>query len=289
MTLAHLISLAVTVSMAGLLLAVALRTDFDDLTYLLRQPSLLVRSVLAMNVIMPLFALALMLAASIHLQRAVEVALVAMALGPVPPILPRKELKAGGARSYTMGLLASSAVVSIFFVPLAAALLGDMFHKSVDVSVANVASIVATWMLLPLLIGATVRKLAPHLADSLAKPIRLASSGLLVLAFLPVLVKEWPKMLALVGNFTLVAIVAFVLVGLAVGHLLGGPDPEDRTVLALSTATRHPAVAMAILHGDPDPSSAFAAVLLVLIVGGIASAPYSKWRARVRAGVSTPT
>ena len=103
---------------------------------------------------------------------------------------------------------------------------------------------------------------------------------LLVVAFVPVLIAQWRAIVALVGDFTLLATVAFVLVGLAVGHFLGGPDPDQRTVLALSTATRHPAVAMAIAHDAHDKHAVLAAILLILLVGGIASVPYVQWRRR---------
>jgi BASS family bile acid:Na+ symporter len=47
--------------------------------------------------------------------------------------------------------------------------------------------------------------------------------------------------------------VAFVGVGLIVGHLMGGPDPEHSIVLALSTACRHPAIALSIAAANfPD-------------------------------------
>jgi hypothetical protein len=51
-------------------------------------------------------------------------------------------------------------------------------------------------------------------------------------------------MWTLVGNGAVLPIIAFVLVGLVIGHLLGGPTPENRTALAFSTASRHPG-----LHG----------------------------------------
>jgi BASS family bile acid:Na+ symporter len=41
-----------------------------------------------------------------------------MALSPVPPIVPNKELKAGGAPSYVIGVLVATALFSIVFVPL---------------------------------------------------------------------------------------------------------------------------------------------------------------------------
>jgi hypothetical protein len=72
-----------------------------------------------------------------------------------------------------------------------------------------------------------------------------------------------------------------VVVGLAAGHLLGGPDAEDRTVLALSTASRRPAIAMAIAHTNfPEQTLAMAAVLLYLIVDAIVALPYLNWTKR---------
>jgi BASS family bile acid:Na+ symporter len=53
-------------------------------------------------------------------------------------------------------------------------------------------------------------------------------------------------MISLVGNGTILALGAFTLAGLAAGHLLGGPNRDDCTVLALATASRHPGVALAI-------------------------------------------
>ena len=67
--------------------------------------------------------------------------------------------------------------------------------------------------------------------------------------------------------------------GLAAGHLLGGPQSEDRTALALSTSSRHPAVALAMASANfPDQKLIPAAILLYLIVNAIVSLPYLAWR-----------
>ena len=72
----------------------------------------------------------------------------------------------------------------------------------------------------------------------------------------------------------------FAGVGLAAGHLLGGPDPENRTVLALSTATRHPGVAIALAAANfPDQKLGPAAVFLYLLVSAVATiAALTTWR-----------
>jgi len=145
MTAMHLIGLAIQLSMALIIFCVALNASFGDVLFLWRRPSLLVRSLVSMLVVMPVFVLALAL--WFDLNHAVMVALLASAMSPVPPILPNKQIKAGGEQSYVVGLLTTTALVSIAYVPLVAALLGDAFQRPLDVSIANIVRIVATSML----------------------------------------------------------------------------------------------------------------------------------------------
>src|SRR5262245_62121919 len=116
MTLAQLILYAINVSMFTIVLALGLTATIQDATYLFRKPGLLFRSILAMNVIMALFAIVAALLFDLH--RAVKIAIVALAVSPVPPLLPTKQLKAGGSESYTIGLLVAASVLAIVLVPL---------------------------------------------------------------------------------------------------------------------------------------------------------------------------
>jgi BASS family bile acid:Na+ symporter len=70
-----------------------------------------------MHVVMPL--LVLWSALGFELHPAVKVGLIALALSPVPPMLPGRASVVHGQASYTVGLLTTTAVLSIFFVPLA--------------------------------------------------------------------------------------------------------------------------------------------------------------------------
>jgi BASS family bile acid:Na+ symporter len=230
-----------------------------------------------MNVVMPLVALAL--AVWLHLEDPVKVALVTFALSPVPPIFPHKAVKAGGNASYTLGLLVFASLVSIVFVPVAMEIIGRVFGYDLHVPPGVIAKVVVVSILAPLAVGAAVRQLAPGVAERLAGPLSMIGTGLLVVAVLPVLIKLWPAIVSLIGNYTLLAICAFVLAGLLVGHLLGGPEHDDRTVLALSTATRHPGVAIGIAHAVGwDGPNVIAAVVLALLVGAVVCIPYVKWR-----------
>ena len=100
MTTLQLIAAAIQGSMALIVLAVGLETLPGDIRELLRKPGLLVRSLVALYLIMPMVVA--LLAASFDLHHAIEVALVALAVSPVPPILPGKEIKAGSTSSYVV-------------------------------------------------------------------------------------------------------------------------------------------------------------------------------------------
>ena len=69
-----------------------------------------------MNVVMPLVAVGLVVAFDLPLP--VKIALVALAISPVPPLLPNKEATAGGRVSYAIGLLVALALFSIVIVPI---------------------------------------------------------------------------------------------------------------------------------------------------------------------------
>ena len=277
MALTTLIILALKTSIFLTVFGLSLQATMDAAFYLFRRPAELVRSLLSMYVVMPLFATALVAVFDLH--PAVEIALITLAVSPVPPLLPKKGRKAGGPGDYVIGLLVAAALFAIVFVPLAVDLLGRVFGRPAQISVATIAQLVFTTVFLPLAAGIAVRHFAPAFADRIAKPISLVAAVLLPASALPVVFTAWPAITSLIGNGTIIAIAAFVIVGLATGHVLGGPAPEKRTVLAFSTASRHPGIALAIASANfPGQKLVLAAVLLYLIVNAVVSIPYMKWR-----------
>jgi bile acid:Na+ symporter, BASS family len=87
---------------------------------------------------------------------------------------------------------------------------------------------------------------------------------------------------SLVGDGTVLAIAAVVVTGLLAGHWLGGPDPDDRTALAIAASMRHPGVALTIARLNfPEEPLVPAAVFLFLLVNVIVTLPYGAWRRRM--------
>ena len=282
MSLADLIRLSLIGSMMLLVFSLGLRAAGGNVIYLFHRPSLLVRSALAMNVLMPLMVIPLLI--PLNLRPAVKVALVALSVAPIPPFLPAKQLKLTSREGYVYSLLVISAVLSVATVPLTTQILESYLVHGEHVRMAVVAKAVLISVLLPLSAGMLIHRLWPNLSQRVAPGVSRSGTVLLILAFLPVLFSQWPQIRSLIGDGTLLAIIGFTCLGLLIGHLLGGPDPRDRTVLALATASRHPAVALAVATAlFPDQKLAPAAVLLSLITSSLATAPYTSRR---RSGAS---
>lgn len=280
MSAADGIMLAVKGSLALTVFGIGIQSTPSDTTYLLRHRALFARSIISMNVVMPLVAL--WFAIAFDLLQPVKIALIALAMSPVPPFLPFKAAKAGGDGSYMIGLLFAASVLSIVLVPATLWLFGAFLATPFHVPSASIAKIVGTSVLVPLTLGIFSRRIAPHAAARAARPMTIIAAIALVVSMIPILVTAWPAFRSLIGNGTLLAIVVMTAVGLIVGHALGGPVRDHRTVLALATASRHPAVAIAITSAVlPGEKLVAAAVLLDLLVGAIASAPYVTWSKRV--------
>jgi BASS family bile acid:Na+ symporter len=272
----QIVLLALQVAIFATVFGFGLQAKRDDLTYILRRPRLLLRSLLAMFVLMPVVVVILVKA--LELRMPVEVVLVVLAISPIPPLLPNKEMKAGGLPSYGLGLMLLFGLVAIALTPLLVEVMARVFDRPVTMSPGAIARIVVVMILAPLVAGMIVRALLPRVAISLRSAVRWAANGLLVLGVLAVLAGSWSAIWAATGGGTLIAMLAFVVVGLVVGHVLGGPDPEHAAVLALSTACRHPAIAFAVASAN-YPNEHFGGIILVyLIASAIAALPYVKWQ-----------
>ncbi len=288
MSFAAVILFVVKASLALTVFAVGLDARSGDAAYLIRHRALFARSIIAMNVIMP--AIAISMATIFPLYPAVKLALVTLAVSPVPPFLPGKVAKSGGDGAYTVSLLVVASVLAIVVIPVTLEVFGLFTAAPLAAPFGKIASIVGFGILLPLALGIVVQRVSPAMAERGAKPVTTIAMAALVIGFVLILVKSWPAMLSLIGNGSILAIIAITLIGLAVGHALGGPKRDDRTVLALATATRHPAIAIAIAAASfPDQKLTGAAVMLSLIAVALASLPYVQLSKRAMRGVVSPT
>lgn len=272
MSLAELIPLLLTASIAGMVFSIGLRASLRDATTTFRNPANLLKGTAAMFVIMPLVAVALI--KGLNPDPPTGIILVATALSPVPPILPNKSLKAGVAVAQAVGSMVAASVLSLVFIPFGIPLIGRLFALDLEVPVGPAVSIAMSTILVPLFAGVALKTLAPGLADKLADPMGKAAAVVLLVAIVPVLIQLGPGMWAQVGGLTVLAFLLFAMIGVVVGDRLAGHDPDARTVLAISTASRHPALAAAVATAarpglDGILPTAFLYLLVSVLVTGV--------------------
>ena len=273
-TLLLLLKLAV----GGIILAIGMDSTLKDMTYLWRRPSLLLRSLLAMYVLVPLAAFALV--KWLTLPPGVEIGLLVLAVSAGAPLLPRKLLRIGDG-AYIFSLVVTSTVLAFVLVPAWLALLGPQFSNPVNLESSRVAWVLAKSFFLPLAAGMLIRGLFPAFAERVVERLMGIAGLVLTLTALVLLGLHWQVLLD-AGWFGVLTLAALIAVALAIGHWLGGPAEDDRTALAIACSTRHLGIAVLVAASLPGPRTAVIVAIYILTSAAI-SIPYLRWRRGVNA------
>lgn len=246
----------------------------------LKNPVPVSKAMLAMFVAMPLFAL--LVTWLLPLEPAVRVALLALAVSPMPPVLPRKEVKLGADMDYAIGIQVAAMLTALVAAPIFILLYANVFGRHVSFEAGPMLQVLLLTIGGPLAAGILLKRFAPEFAARWRDPMGKAGTVTLALGALVMIVAAWPGIWSAVGNGTLVAIALMTGFGLAAGHLLGGPDPDHRNALAVATASRHPGVAigLAAMTDTVTMQPVVGAILLYLLAGAVFGLPYTRWAKR---------
>jgi BASS family bile acid:Na+ symporter len=224
--------------------------------------------------------MAIVLVQVFEFQRAAEIALVALAISPLPPLLPSKESRVVGNTSYGVALMASLALLSFVTVPLSVKVLEQVVGRPLNVPTAAIARMVSVAVLLPLLVGMAVRTLRPAVAKRIEPVITLVAKILLILGAVALFAGMWRAILGAIGGGAVAAMLVFVVLALAIGDLLGQPEREHSIVLALSAASHHPAIALSIASANAPNEHFAGTILLYLLVNLVVGGLYIAWQHR---------
>jgi BASS family bile acid:Na+ symporter len=257
-----LIKTVARIAVPLLAFASGLQTARAELRWLYRRPALLLRSLLAVLLLVPAAALLLVTALRLPYPVPQGLLIISIAIGPVAALTTSK--KRGGEESYALGLDALLLVLSVVFVPAAAAVLGALFGRTVRLKLGEVAKVVGVLQLLPLLAGVAVRRFWPRVADRLQRPVSLVATVLFVGLVVVVLALLARPMVA-IGARGLLATGTLAVAAVLIGHLLAGPDVRHRQVLAAFCALRFPALAL-LLAAVAGPGPKVVPVVLAYVL-----------------------
>jgi BASS family bile acid:Na+ symporter len=282
--MATLVLAALQLSLVLVVFGAGLTASFGEARDLVSRPRQLGKTLLAMNVLMPLIVL--LAVRSVPLHPAVKIALFTLAVSPVPPMLPR-QTSSVCLPHHVFSLLLTTSVLAVVTVPLSFAAGMALIGFPTAIAVERVLLTVLLTVLAPFAAGMLARRWAPKLAGRAMRPLALVANGLLAASVLPILISASGPMLRLIGNGTLLAFALFAGVGLLIGHRLGGPEPGSRAALAIATASRHPGIALVVAQ-SAFPAHAelvLPALLAYLIMESLVAMVYVRWLRRRQAGM----
>src|SRR6516162_4386836 len=132
---------------------------------------------------------------------------------------------------------------------------------------------------LPLSLGMVWGHFFTTQAEWAEPKLRKLGGVLLAVLLILALIDIWEVVLG-AGQRVTLAIVVVTAVALAVGHLIGGPEPATRTATAISSAARNPGLALLVVTLNGAPSAITATVLAYFVIAALTLIPYIAWRRR---------
>jgi len=273
----------VTLMIFSLMFAIGINHSFEQLTSLWRQPSFLLRSLLAVIVLVPLVVGLLLWV--FDLPIAVATGLAVLAAAPGAPLTYKRTQMAAGDPTYAASLQLTLALLAVVITPVTLAIFYALYELATErMTPLKVILQVGEVTFLPVIIGLLIQRFAPGTAERIGKPVRVIGNVLFLIfaVLLIVLLVIAPDLRAMlnIGGLSITAIIILVVASLAWGHLLGGPSREQRAVLAIASIARNAGLAF-FIAGLSDYGQQFIPTLITyLILGSLLAVPYSVWMKR---------
>lgn len=242
------------------MLAMGLSLTFGQIVEPLRSVRLVLVSLAANFVAVPIVAWAIVEVLSLDEGLAIGLSLMATAAGA--PFLPKLAAAARGNMAYSVGLMVVLMVLTVGYMPIVLPLL----LSGVEVDPWAIASSLIFLMLLPLGIGLVIRARYEGTAAGLQPLMTQVSTIAIALLLVAGVVVNFDSIIELIGTGGFAAIVAFLAIAFGIGYLGGGGDPQIRSVLGLGTAQRNLAAALVVAGQNFSDNPA---VVTFIIVAGI--------------------
>jgi BASS family bile acid:Na+ symporter len=249
----------------------------EQLAFFKRRPLLMLRSLFAVLVFVPLAALTIIWV--LKPSPAVGVGLAILASSPVAPFQLMNTAKRGGSRAYLGAMHLSLAVLALVTVPAALDLFSTALGFRADISLMILSRMVGAMILLPVGAGILVRTYFPAIAGRIAPVVGKVAELVVYLLLIPVLVMTSGTVLEM-PLWSYVVMAVFIAVNLAIGHLLGPSEPSERTALAMETGARNIGLAMTIGVLNFNQQKTLAVFIPYVFLFVIISTIYLKWRAK---------
>ena len=250
--------------------AVTVSACFDNL----RSPSLLTRGLSSVLVIVPAIGVSVSFACDLSLAEKVGVALIVMA--PGAPLALRRALASGADAAFATTLQIVVAFLAAVVLPLWVILGNTILGTHGIADAGSVAKQVLLAQLLPLVLGAFAKRMAPVRGPWIGTMLGRAGAVLLIVAITSIVV-DLPYSVVATHPRPIVVAVATTIAALFLGHLVGGPRLEVRHAIAIAGAMRNVGLALLIATINRTPPVVEVIILSYGITAIVVVAVYIRW------------
>lgn len=268
--LGNAVSITMLAFVVSSMLAVGLSLTVAQILAPLRNGRLIFFALLANFVLMPLGAL--LIARLLKLDQPLGIAFLLLGAAAGAPFLPKLAGIAKANLAFAVGLMVLLMVLTVAYMPLVL----PMLLEGVSVDPIKIARSLLFLMLLPLVIGLAVKARLEGFAAKARGPLNRLSSISLSLLIVLLLVTNARNVISLFGTRGILASILFLLIGSAIGWLLGGPGLGTKGVLALATAQRNIAAALVVGGSNFDDPKVLVMVAVVAVVGLLILLPLAR-------------
>ena len=277
MDLLHMVTKAVLLLfVVSSMLAMGLSLTVSQVVASLRNGRLVLLTLLANFVLLPLAALALARLLQLEPPHAIGLLLLGMAAGA--PFLPKLTEIAKGNMAFAVGMMVLLMVVTVGYLPFVL----PFFLEGVSVDPAKIVRSLILIMLLPLAAGLFFKARLERIAARV-QPLfnRISTVSFALLAVL-LLVANIGNVLEVFGTGGILAGALLIVAGFGIGWLFGGRSNDTRRVMALGTAQRNVSAAILVSNQNFDDPKVIVMVIVTAMIGLIMLIPISRALARSR-------
>ena len=247
-----------------------------DLRFIRERPGLMLKSLAAVTVLVPIAVLAIVLLVQPPPRFAIGLAI--LAASPAAPMIVGKVKKSGGSAGYAASLQLVVTLLAVISTPLVLEFLSWALHFKAEVDPLRVAWQVFITIFLPIGLGVMVGAKLPRLGGLGTWLVKIAT--FIFLAILLLILTQTAGAFLHMDLRSYLSIVLTVLAALAIGHLLAPKEPEMKTTLALETAMRNPALALLIGALNFPQTKPLPILIPCVVISVLIVTIYAKWQGR---------
>jgi bile acid:Na+ symporter, BASS family len=275
MTAEQLILMLLQVILFTSVLTLGFKSTLSEPFFLFRHPRLFIRTFIAIYIVAPVLTAVILVLVPLPVD--VKTGVILLAISPVATTLPHNMLILRANPPYVYSILISMSLIAVVMIPISLAILTALpLTHDASVPPFEVVKLIAQTVLLPLIIGAIIRRLAPRWTERLSQPINAISGKALIAALLALLALNLGG-IAEAGLLSFIVLLFLTVSALAAGHFLGGSAVGDRAALAMAAAQRQTAIATLIAAINFPSPVTIDVIVIYLIINILAIKLYTKW------------